>query len=64
MKIVIEHGRTKRQIEGAFNICGSKEDLISIAQQILGAVHEDNSFAYGWVNIRTVRQEPPKGWEE
>lgn len=55
MKIVISHLRTKREIVGAFNICGSKGDLKSLAEQILGQVHDEN-WSYGWVAILPTDQ--------
>jgi hypothetical protein len=56
MTISIEHCKVKRQITGSgFNICGSKEDLLSIACQIKQAVERD--FAYGWVRVRDVQND-------
>ena len=52
MNITIEHRRLKRSIEGSgFNICGSKEDLLRIAGQILRGA-SDADFAFGWVEVR------------
>ena len=37
MRVVIEHGKTKRVIGGPFNICGSKADLRALEDQLKAA---------------------------
>jgi hypothetical protein len=70
MKIVIEHGRTKRQIEGAFNLCGHPDDLRMVAEQILAQVNQEPSRGYGWIKILPVRPQEsipdtrPLGWDD
>ena len=54
MKIVIEHGTTKRKILGPFNICGSRDDLLLLADAIEVATRDD--FTYGWVAVRGPAQ--------
>jgi hypothetical protein len=49
MQLIIEHGNTKRRIEGPFNICGTAEDLQWIADCI--HVHLTRGAGYGWVKI-------------
>ena len=56
MKILIMHSTTKRKIEGAFNICGSKEDLLNVAKQIHDGATNTN-FTYGWISIVPEKQE-------
>jgi hypothetical protein len=63
MRIIISHSRTKRRIEGPFNICGSKQDLLRIADLLIKACHDHPGahgegvirnaagMSYGWVNI-------------
>jgi hypothetical protein len=52
MKIAIEHHGLKRGIEGTgFNICGSRDDLLLIANQIKERADRE-SFSYGWIKIR------------
>lgn len=52
MKIVIAHNKIKRIIYGSgFNIAGSKDDLLQIAEQIR-AHAERPDFCYGWVQVR------------
>lgn len=65
LKISIVHKNTHREIEGAFNICGSEADLRSIAEQILDQIQ---GMKYGWVQITNRPQPslpdtPPIGWE-
>lgn len=61
MKIIIEHKGVKREISGSgFNVCGSKEDLRLIADQLVkGSEHGQ----YGWIQIRVPtldeHQSPP-----
>ena len=75
MKIIIEHSKTKREIFGAFSICGSYDDLKNVARTILGAIHENAddraSFSYGWIQIRplseaneSIANTPPVGWDK
>lgn len=56
MKIIIEHGRVKREISGAFNICGSKSDLEMLMQQLIRGIAGD--FNYGWVEILPCVPQP------
>jgi hypothetical protein len=67
MKIFIEAGRTKRQITGPFNICGSRDDLFEMMDQ-LRTLLEDKSWSYGWVSIRGEKQKsipgPGVGWDK
>jgi len=49
MNLLIEHGNTKRRIEGPFNICGTGEDLQWIAECIQKRLAK--SHGYGWVSI-------------
>jgi len=49
MRLIIEHGNTKRRIEGPFNICGSGRDLEWIAECIQKRLTQ--SRGYGWVSI-------------
>ena len=49
MNLIIEHGNTKRRIEGPFNICGTGEDLQWIAECIQKRLAK--SHGYGWVSI-------------
>lgn len=66
MEIVIEHSQTKRLINGNFNICGSRSDLIELARQI--TEQTKNDFHYGWIQIhkkqRTLIDTKPMGWDE
>ena len=68
MRIIIEHGKTKREIKGPFNICGSAQDLEFIGRQLLHYARSDE-FNYGWIEIRAEEQPSisnvhPKGWDE
>ena len=49
MHLLIEHGNTKRRIEGPFNICGTGEDLQWIADCIQDYLAKGAGF--GWVTI-------------
>lgn len=66
MNIIISHSITKRRIDGSFQLCGSKEDLLSIAEQITESV--DGGFNYGWIDIltdkpRSMPNEHPVQWD-
>jgi hypothetical protein len=68
MKIIIKHSKTKRQINGAFEVCGSRADLVSLAEQILAEANGGN-FTYGWITVHSDRtpalpNTPPKEWDE
>jgi hypothetical protein len=67
MKIIIEHGETKRQINGPFNICGSRDDIYHIVAELSRHLN-DSTWSYGWTYIVDRRQPsiantPPIGWE-
>ena len=49
MKIIIEHGKTKRIIDGPFNICIGIKELNEL-KNIIDTTLEGN-FNYGWINI-------------
>lgn len=65
MEVVISHNRTKRAINGSFNICLSKED----AETIVKILNEKLSteFYYGWIKIEDHQPEltntPPVEWD-
>ncbi len=66
MKIIVEHGDTKRQIEGAFNICASARDFSIILSKLTEFV--DSGSSYGWVQISDVQKcisgTKPDPWED
>lgn len=66
MKIIIEKGKISREIEGAFNICGSKEDLENLALQLNEGLKHD--FYYGWIRIHVEQKlntnNTPLSWED
>ena len=70
MRIIIEQGSTKRQLDGPFNICASREDLESLVTQ-LQAKLVDPVWCYGWIEVAEVtkapggecRNSPPEPWE-
>lgn len=70
MKITIEHSKTKRNINGDFNICGDEGDLRQIAKQILQQIGDNDHplFTYGWVNItepqQSIANTKPKNWDD
>ena len=53
MKITIEHGHTKRTIDGAFNLCCSRETLALIADTLTETCREwrEQNISQGWVKI-------------
>ena len=68
MFIWIEHSKTRRRIKGAFNICGSRDDLKSIATQILGHLEADETMSHGIIEIRAYHQKndcdlPIREWD-
>lgn len=67
MKLTISHNGIKRSIDGVFNICGSKQELLSLAEQIIEQAKREN-FEYSWVKIvdesPAVLDTKPIGWGE
>lgn len=49
MKIIIEHRKTKREVNGAFSFCLSKEDLKNLKSIIDEKLETD--FQYGWIRV-------------
>jgi hypothetical protein len=47
MKLVIEHATTKREINGAFNLCASRADVTELVAQLENRLN-DKGWAYGW----------------
>ena len=65
MKVIVSYTGTSRQIDSSFSICASKEDLLSIKEQIENRIREN--FSYGWVDIYADLPErkpnnPPIPW--
>lgn len=50
-RLIIGHGKTKREIDGPFQICGSGEWLVEIGRQL---IEQGEGKHYGWVDI-TIR---------
>ena len=50
MKFIISHSKTARYIEGSFQICGPRLDLLSLANQIREDA-EGKDWVYGWIEI-------------
>lgn len=67
MKLVIDHSETKRQIEGAFSLCGSRSDLAELAAQIQNRLR-DESWSYGWMTVYPAPvvhpNTKPRSWDE
>jgi len=55
MKLVIVHSKTKRRIDGGFGLIGSREDLLSLGEQILNQC-QSRSWIYGSIDIITTNQ--------
>ncbi len=49
MKIVINSDKVKRQIDGNFSICASREDFKSLVYRINTKLGDN--FTYGWIDI-------------
>jgi len=67
MKIVIEHSETKREISGPFNLCGSRKDLLRLANQIRKQVKRKKRFSSGWVWLSAgpmIINTPPIPWDD
>lgn len=69
MKLVIGSGTIKRQIEGPFAICGSRENLKRLADLITAKLDQHGSFTYGWIEINDPSYVPqqntvPLDWSE
>lgn len=70
MKLIIEHSKTKRTIDGALNICGKYEDLIWLAETIYNKIKDDKKYN-GWIDIPSSRPDTqpdlvnisPQSWD-
>ena len=70
MNVTIEQDGVKRQIQGPFTICMSREDMAIIFDIFADRLRDDN-WSYGWCEIRKPRQPipcvpnlEPKPWKE
>lgn len=65
MKLIIEHGKTKREINGPYNVCGSRDDLTRLSEAIRCFLKEE--AAYGWVEVTepnpSTTNQKPVPWE-
>jgi hypothetical protein len=50
MKFTIACSHTKRQIDGAFEICGSRADFEELVKQLRTHL-ADESWSFGWASI-------------
>ena len=69
MKYVIAHSKTKREISGPLNICGSREDLLWLSKKIYEKARK-RKFCFGWVTIEkpikkqsAIPNTPAKTWD-
>lgn len=66
MKFIISHSNTKREIDGTFSICASRDDIMKLVEQLRSHLL-DSSWSYGW---HTIHDEhvgiagPAKGWDD
>ena len=68
MKIVVVHSRTMRRINGSFQLIGSRDDLLSFGEQIIGQC-QARSWVYGTIDIVATKQrdltdQKPIEWDE
>lgn len=50
LKLIISNSSTKRIIKGGFKICGTKGDLLHMADIIIQKL-KDEDFSFGWIDI-------------
>lgn len=50
MKLIINHGKVKRQINGPYSICGSKHDFQVLYKAIRRAI-DGEDFCFGWFDV-------------
>ncbi len=65
MKIVINSNKVKRQINGNFSMCASREDFQSLVYRINTKL--GGNFTYGWIDIYDpvldVPNTKPETWD-
>lgn len=68
MKLIIAKDGIKREIEGPFDLCLSREVARWLRDQLRQADHDE--FHYGWVKVseeppyQGAVNSPPKPWRE
>lgn len=70
MRLVISKDRVKREIEGPFSVCASREDLHCLGRELIAiaAKMEAEGTTYGWQRIDTSHPDscgpntPPLPW--
>ena len=65
MKLIVAHSRTKRLIEGPFELCGSEADFEWLVHCIRQQIH---GLGYGWITIHEppsplLPNTEPVGWD-
>ena len=68
MNVIIVYSKTKRRVLGNFELIGSREDLLSIGEQIVSDC-KAHSWSYGSVNIFDKEQsflpnQEPVDWDD
>jgi hypothetical protein len=69
IKIVIEHGNTKREIEGPFNICLNSDTAKLLFDALKERVDDEGyKYGYGWISVcekqASIANTKPSPWEE
>ena len=72
MRLIIGHMKTKRWVEGPFEICADPETMMHISDVLRKKVEDSPSWSgRGWVKIPELPVDPmalankaPIGWEE
>jgi hypothetical protein len=66
--IIISHSKTKRRIDGPFEICGNEHALRNLCSCILRRLDNGDPFYDGWIEIverpPVLTNMPPIGWDE
>lgn len=66
MRIIINHGGIKREINGPFSIGGTREDLEMMASSIMSYINRSPGLVVGWVDIVSlippVPNQSPYDW--
>lgn len=66
IKFTIDQDGVKRQIEGPFDVCASREDFTMLRNRINQWLEGD--AVYGWLYVvdqnKTVADNPPRKWKD
>ena len=62
MKLIIEHSKTKREINGPFSLCCDKDTLQKLKDIIEAKLSDEDTFNFGWIQFNEKIHDSDSGF--